>query len=52
MALIALGFNLLMVVAAIVFIMLTVPKGRGPEGSLRRSRESPVASCFDKGEWQ
>ena len=31
-ALIALGFNLLMVVAAIVSIMLTVPKGRGQEG--------------------
>jgi DHA2 family multidrug resistance protein-like MFS transporter len=31
-ALIALGFNLLMVVAAIVSIMLTVPKSRGAEG--------------------
>jgi DHA2 family multidrug resistance protein-like MFS transporter len=31
-ALIALGFNLLMVVAAIVSIMLTVPKTRGAEG--------------------
>jgi DHA2 family multidrug resistance protein-like MFS transporter len=30
-ALIALGFNLFMVVAAIVSIMLTVPKGRGEE---------------------
>ena len=30
-ALIALGFNLLMVAAAIVSIMLTVPKGRGQE---------------------
>jgi hypothetical protein len=29
--LIALAFNLLMVVAAIVSIMLTVPKGRRPE---------------------
>ena len=31
-ALVALGFNLLMVAAAIVSIMLTVPKGRGQEG--------------------
>jgi MFS transporter, DHA2 family, multidrug resistance protein len=31
-ALVALGFNLLMVVAAVVSIMLTVPKGRAPEG--------------------
>ena len=31
-ALIALGFNLLMVVAAIVSIILTVPKTRGAEG--------------------
>jgi DHA2 family multidrug resistance protein-like MFS transporter len=30
-ALIALGFNLFMVVAAIVSITLTVPKGRGDE---------------------
>jgi DHA2 family multidrug resistance protein-like MFS transporter len=31
-ALVALGFNLLMVAAAIASIMLTVPGGRGPEG--------------------
>ena len=31
-ALIALGFNLVMVVAAIASIMLTVPKVRRPEG--------------------
>ena len=31
-ALVALGFNLLMVAAAIASIMLTVPKGRGQEG--------------------
>ena len=30
-ALIALGFNLIMVVAAIVSIMVTVPKTPGPE---------------------
>jgi DHA2 family multidrug resistance protein-like MFS transporter len=30
-ALVALGFNLLMVVAAIASIMLTVPKGREPK---------------------